>query len=244
MCAARDFAGSQDTNFQLQLKEKTVDYPSSANLYNGKFTDGIPASGIAASNDPAAWANAVTDELLNLIAAGNVTKSEAAVDNVKTAILNLFAGTGSSATKATTAKRGVSELSTDAEAAGLSDSERVMTPANLGPMFSRSLAANGYQKLPGGLIFQWGKAVLTTPAGSVGQVAILSAVTFPVAFPSACASVVPVSTGPGSDGLEGREVTSFVEAFAAASWTPGINRHAGSSSGAESLAINWIAIGY
>jgi hypothetical protein len=42
-----------------------------------------------------------------------------------------------------------------------------------------SFAANGYQKLANGLIMQWGQTVAGT-----------SAVTFPIAYPTACASVV------------------------------------------------------
>ena len=42
--------------------------------------------------------------------------------------------------------------------------------------FTKSLAANGYQKFPGGLIIQWGTSGATT-------------VTFPIAFPTACRCV-------------------------------------------------------
>jgi hypothetical protein len=44
--------------------------------------------------------------------------------------------------------------------------------------FGSSIASNGYQKLPSGLIIQWGS--LTIPINST------SAVTFPIAFPSNC----------------------------------------------------------
>lgn len=49
-------------------------------------------------------------------------------------------------------------------------------------MFPNSLAGNGYQKLPNGLIIQWGS--ITTAAGS-------AVVTFPIAFPGACRQVIP-----------------------------------------------------
>ena len=45
---------------------------------------------------------------------------------------------------------------------------------------NQSLAANGYQKLPGGLIMQWGKATIS------GSTATVS---FSIAFPTACVSV-------------------------------------------------------
>jgi hypothetical protein len=53
------------------------------------------------------------------------------------------------------------------------------TPLKLG---TNSLGNSGYQKLPGGLILQWGRG--TTASGT-------ASVTFPVAFPSACFAVVP-----------------------------------------------------
>lgn len=51
--------------------------------------------------------------------------------------------------------------------------------------FGNSLTANGYQKLPGGMIIQWGSFSVSPTGGSVGTVDI----TLPVAFPAACRSV-------------------------------------------------------
>jgi hypothetical protein len=48
--------------------------------------------------------------------------------------------------------------------------------------FAKSLGANGYQKLPGGLIIQWGYAAISG-ASSIS-------VSFPIAFPSSCYCVV------------------------------------------------------
>ena len=45
--------------------------------------------------------------------------------------------------------------------------------------FAKSLSTNGYQKLPGGLIIQWGTG--TIPSGPTGLVSV----TFPIAFPTA-----------------------------------------------------------
>lgn len=61
---------------------------------------------------------------------------------------------------------------------------------NLGGAFGSSLAANGYQKLPSGLIIQWG--AFTTSSSATTNVA------FPIAFPNAVRSIVisPNSTGP------------------------------------------------
>lgn len=51
---------------------------------------------------------------------------------------------------------------------------------------NQNLSANGWQKLPGGLILQWGQAV-TTSSGTVS-------VTFPIAFPNACLNVYSSGT--------------------------------------------------
>ena len=49
------------------------------------------------------------------------------------------------------------------------------------PLFGASIANNGYQKLPSGLIIQWGSLSTSNTNGTV---------TFPTAFPNACFSVV------------------------------------------------------
>ena len=58
--------------------------------------------------------------------------------------------------------------------------------------FGASLAASGYQKLPSGLIVQWGTFLSSgTSAGN-------AATAFPVAFPTACYGVFPSIAGAGS----------------------------------------------
>ncbi len=111
-----------------------MDYPKTVpgvNLHNDKFHDGDQSQGIDPSLDPAAWANAVTDEILNLQEAGNVSADENRLDQVKTAILNLIRGSGNSATKATTALFGVARRATDAKASGGIDNEDYITSKQL-----------------------------------------------------------------------------------------------------------------
>lgn len=67
-------------------------------------------------------------------------------------------------------------LASSAEAQALTNTVKTITPATLAAAFqggNQSLAANGYQKLPGGLILQWGS--ITIVAGG-------STITLPVAF--------------------------------------------------------------
>ncbi|WP_425322769.1 gp53-like domain-containing protein, partial [Escherichia coli] len=52
--------------------------------------------------------------------------------------------------------------------------------------FSGSIASKGYQKLPGGLIIQWGSGYAGT--GYVGSTG--NEMNFPIAFPSQCFQVV------------------------------------------------------
>ena len=59
-------------------------------------------------------------------------------------------------------------------------------------LFGASLGANGYQKLPSGLIFQWGQIPSFGAAGTAAQ-------TFPIAFLSVCYGVTGTPYG-GSQG--------------------------------------------
>ncbi|MGF6139027.1 gp53-like domain-containing protein [Pseudomonas laurylsulfatiphila] len=91
--------------------------------------------------------------------------------------------------------------------------------------FAASLAANGYQKLPSGLIIQMGSITL---AGN-------QAITFPTVFPTACRSVV---TTPAT--ASNLNVCCNV-AFITASNFSAIPTYANA---VAAMAINWIAIGH
>jgi microcystin-dependent protein len=78
-----------------------MDYPvsdSNARLVGGKFTDGDPVAGVPPSKNSAAYQNAVYDELLNVIAGGDVTPNEATFDQLFTAIGNIAKSVVSSQT--------------------------------------------------------------------------------------------------------------------------------------------------
>lgn len=87
---------------------------------------------------------------------------------------------------ASTSATGVAEQATDAEALGGTDTTRFVTSASLAS--AKSLATSGYQKLPGGLILQWGRS---SDQGEISGGSKSLSLTFPVAFPNAVLNVVP-----------------------------------------------------
>jgi len=87
------------------------------------------------------------------------------------------------------------------------------------------LAANGYQKFPGGLIIQWGSALV--------DAGVFKTVTFPVAFPTACQSVT------ATIGL----ATATQNQFNGAGTVTQNSFQIAISSGAG-VTVRWIAVGY
>lgn len=86
--------------------------------------------------------------------------------------------------------------------------------------FDSSLATNGYQKLPSGLIIQWGNSSATS-AGNV--------ITLPVAFPSLCAAVhlTVNNTSAAAVTLAATQTLSQITAYST-----------------NTVGIRWIAVGY
>ncbi len=111
-----------------------MDYPTSdagARLHNGKFTDGDPVNNIPPSKDSAVYQNMVFDELLNVISSAGLTPDELQDNQLSTAINTLISNSSK----------------------GLSEGDLPDLPS-----FERLNSLNGYQKLPGGLTIQWGRA--------------------------------------------------------------------------------------
>jgi long-tail fiber proximal subunit/tail fiber protein gp53 len=97
--------------------------------------------------------------------------------------------------------------------------------------FGALLASSGYQKLPSGLILQWGSAV----TGAGGNVSV----SFPLAFPTLCASATAT--------VSGTSTTADIAIQTAVSGTSTFTittTHASTSTAAGSIAASWFAIGY
>lgn len=96
-----------------------------------------------------------------------------------------------------------------AEAQAQSNNTRFLTPLRLAEALqgaNQSFATNGYQKLPGGLILQWGFSTTISTT--------LSSITFPIAFPSACIHVgvqdqATVAASAIAHGVSGFTTTKF-----------------------------------
>ena len=106
-------------------------------------------------------------------------------------------------------------------------STKVATTAFANP--GSSLAINGYQKLPSGLIIEWG--VFTPAAGG-------STMTFPVTFPNFCRSFVgTVSSSSGtSDTVVSYSLYGTISI--------GVQALTSSTGAGVSAPVSWIAIGY
>lgn len=152
---------------------------STGNGTPGYFTDGNPAGGQAATILRAEFMNMLMMELVNAITGAGIPLSKSTFTQLKSAIEAYI-----TARTATETAPGIVELADVAEAQALASAVVALTPARLADAFkgaNQSLSANGYQKLPGGLIIQWGALNTTATNGTV---------TFPTAFPNACFSVV------------------------------------------------------
>ena len=122
------------------------------------------------------------------------------------------------------------DVATTAQAQALSDNWNKITPLGLKEAFrgaNQSLSANGYQKLPGGLIIQWGGLNITT--GTV--------VTFPIAFPNTLYSVT------AAQGANSSATNSTIDTFSLG--LTGFSASAfNASTGASTLrTITYVAFG-
>lgn len=96
--------------------------------------------------------------------------------------------------------------------------------------FGVSLASDGYQKLPSGLIIQWG-TVTTSSSADV-------ALTFPIAFPTACHARLCT----GRNGVGSQAILSCVGAHSTTGMS--IGAYASTTGARNAMVCDWMAIGY
>ena len=110
-------------------------------------------------------------------------------------------------------------------------------------VFAKSFSAAGYQKLPTGLIIQWDAFDISTTTGAVGTIQT-GTKTFPIAFPTACRSVITQlrPQGFGGTGNESEEHSMCASASSTSVFAWSISRNHGSGNGV--CSVNYIAFGY
>lgn len=123
-----------------------------------------------------------------------------------------------------------------AEAQALAAAVKMISPASLAAAFkggNQSLAGSGYQKLPGGMILQWGfYQNSSTPLPSGGTYSAPNQ-SFPIAFPTDCLFLV------GSSTLN--YVIAQASYVSASQFSP---RFSTNQAGALNVNIAWLAIGH
>lgn len=91
---------------------------------------------------------------------------------------------GSKEVQATESIKGIAEIATTAEMIAQSDNTRIATPLGINRLFGetgrQSLAVDGYQIFPNGLIIQWGQTIVTGGTGVWN---------YPIPFPNAALAV-------------------------------------------------------
>lgn len=117
-------------------------------------------------------------------------------------------------------------FASSAEAQAMASSVKSISPASLAAALqgaNQSLAASGYQRLPGGLILQWGS---TAPIANGGALTVY----FPLPFPNQClwVNLPPSAPAPA--------YTPWADTYATASFVARNN-----TGGAA--ACNWLALG-
>jgi hypothetical protein len=141
---------------------------------------------------------------------------------------------------ATTSAKGTVELATNAETITGSDTERAVTPSNIVGLFGdsgrKTHSTNGYQKLPGGMVMQWGSWSGATTANNTNNV------TFPISFPNACLNVQGTITGITGTGA-GYGPYINTSTLDVASFDFGVVASGGGFV-AVATSIYWFAIGY
>ncbi|WP_096262470.1 gp53-like domain-containing protein [Escherichia coli] len=195
------------------------------------FTRGNPQTGTPATDLDDDYFDMLQEELCSVVEASGASLEKGRNDQLLTALRALLLSR----------KNPFGDIKSDGtvktalENLGLGEAAKrnVGTGENQVPdmnSFGNSLTANGYQKLPGGMIIQWGNFYVSPTGGSVGTVDI----TLPVAFPAACRSVnALISTNDPSARSVGFDIGSTNRTKIRFTYTS-----------ATINSIYWMAVGY
>lgn len=167
----------------------------------------------------------ITKEFLNAV--NNHTHSTGADDGC--GALDSTATTAAVAAASETVA-GKIALATDAKAQAWTDDLTAITPYELNMALkgsNQSLAASGYQKLPGGLIVQWGSDTNTTHGHTVS---------FPISF-TTCYSVAV------SGNATGTYFHQYLQSFTSSEYVQGFRDPSGNAGNASIWSGYFIAIG-
>lgn len=107
-----------------------------------------------------------------------------------------------------------SQFATSAEAQGLALLTKALSPGGLNAAFqgaNQNIGANGYQKLPGGLIFQWTQATTNASGTTSG--------TWPIAFPNAALKAICIGTVGASSNTVAAATFQNLSTTAFTAWT-------------------------
>lgn len=208
-----------------------IDTPSAT--VDKRFTNGSPAGGVPATTVTAEWLNDIQENLAAVVEGAGIPLEKGEFSQVFTAIQQLISeALGASVQPSSETAQGIIRIATALQAQELASDSLALTPKKLNDAFkgaNQQLAANGIQKLPGGLILQWGVGLSGTGAGA--------SIPYNVAFPNAVFAVGPTLV---------ENPTSYFEQVQAWSTTLASFTAGGVHSGSTAYAVNfrWFAFGY
>ena len=155
---------------------------------------------------------------------------------LKARLDSLLAGITSTYVKltqlATESIAGIIKISSTAQVSAGTDDTTAVSPAKLKEMFvnGANMSTNGYQKLPSGLIIQWGGATFHETTGATGE-----DITLPIAFPNAFLRVTGTDGGYGANAIG----ITIIGKSQFRVWGRVVSSGAFSDTG-----FHWVAIGY
>ena len=155
---------------------------------------------------------------------------------LKARLDSLITGIGTTFVKltqlATESIAGIIKISSTAQVSDGTDNTTAVSPAKLKELFvsGANMSTNGYQKLPGGLIIQWGGATFRETTGTTGEV-----ITLPITFPNAFLRITGTDGGFGANAI-GITITGKSQFRC---WGRIV-----SSGDFSDTGFHWIAIGY